>query len=673
MAQYLDLTGLTYFKSKLLSSALNYDCNITQHDEDSGDSVPQHIQIKSNTEAYQNLDLIATNDEYYYRGQISVNPDQVALKLKDYSYQQDWEQNGQHGEFTFTPTFVHFLMNDNAAEEQGGSQDDTGDYQFGPTGFKLSYDSDYDGSVNIIGSANGLTIGTDSGSFVRIKTRSLQVYSTTAPNSNLARTAATFGNNLLLTGNSYNSYQQDCLLLGYYNIDVGANTSSTKKTHFMRITGAGTSSTRKNIETLDANGNLTISGQFNAYDINVKGGTFTIEGMPGLTDDSDSVKIKRINGVDGGHGIVIFDPNSSYSNGIYIGKYNAADQYTYVGTATAGPYFEPTTPGCGDLMLSNEDGEIALSTIMSHIYTCLRGDTSYITMADRSRKLIKDIKMGDMVLSYDVNKKDYCEAIVLANVKTGMESRFDTYVFENGATIDIYGDEPFIFEASDVLTIGTVQKLYDYHTKGDDRRWVLTHTPGAKARVIRKFSSVVCEEPIGRYMLVTSNGAFFVNGLLKGNMSNFIGNYYKQRHAKLPENLTAIFAEIGHKLAVFDNGLENDHVDATVLKQLEIKWSAVHSAKDFLTATDYKAMKYAEGAMTEEEWLPVKAQRAEMRAVINENEAEITKLRKQLPENLKQPTWVGKAKIWAECEGILNDHLQDFKDFIYTRYPKTEE
>ena len=40
--------------------------------------------------------------------------------------------------------------------------------------------------------------------------------------------------------------------------------------------------------------------------------------------------------------------------------------------------------------------------------------------------------------------------------------------------------------------------------------------------------------------------------------------------------------------------------------------------KRYLTATDYKAIKYAEGALTEEEYAPIKERRAQARARINE-------------------------------------------------------
>lgn len=44
----------------------------------------------------------------------------------------------------------------------------------------------------------------------------------------------------------------------------------------------------------------------------------------------------------------------------------------------------------------------------------------------------------------------------------------------------------------------------------------------------------------------------------------------------------------------------------------------IGECKRYLTATDYKAIKYVEGALTEEEYAPIKERRAQARARINE-------------------------------------------------------
>jgi hypothetical protein len=49
----------------------------------------------------------------------------------------------------------------------------------------------------------------------------------------------------------------------------------------------------------------------------------------------------------------------------------------------------------------------------------------------------------------------------------------------------------------------------------------------------------------------------------------------------------------------------------------------LNALKQLLEATDYKALKYAEGRYTEEEYAPTKAQRQAWREEVNALEAEI--------------------------------------------------
>ena len=48
----------------------------------------------------------------------------------------------------------------------------------------------------------------------------------------------------------------------------------------------------------------------------------------------------------------------------------------------------------------------------------------------------------------------------------------------------------------------------------------------------------------------------------------------------------------------------------------------INALKILLRDTDYKALKHADGALNDEEYAPIRAQRAEWRARINELEAE---------------------------------------------------
>lgn len=66
--------------------------------------------------------------------------------------------------------------------------------------------------------------------------------------------------------------------------------------------------------------------------------------------------------------------------------------------------------------------------------------------------------------------------------------------------------------------------------------------------------------------------------------------------------------------------VENDRSDEIAEGQRQAKLREIAELKKNLSDTDYEAIKFGEGAMTEEEYAPYKTQRAEWRARINELE-----------------------------------------------------
>ena len=65
-----------------------------------------------------------------------------------------------------------------------------------------------------------------------------------------------------------------------------------------------------------------------------------------------------------------------------------------------------------------------------------------------------------------------------------------------------------------------------------------------------------------------------------------------------------------------------------ILKQEKLE--RISELKSLLSATDYKAIKYAEGLLSEEEYAPIKSQRQAYRDEINELERAIYKLEFEL-------------------------------------------
>ncbi|MCC8068707.1 MAG: hypothetical protein LIO71_02950 [Ruminococcus sp.] len=64
-------------------------------------------------------------------------------------------------------------------------------------------------------------------------------------------------------------------------------------------------------------------------------------------------------------------------------------------------------------------------------------------------------------------------------------------------------------------------------------------------------------------------------------------------------------------------------MDEVVLAQIEELENQIRICKQILTNTDYQAIKYAEGLLTDDEFADVKALREEMRANVNSYEAQI--------------------------------------------------
>jgi len=64
-------------------------------------------------------------------------------------------------------------------------------------------------------------------------------------------------------------------------------------------------------------------------------------------------------------------------------------------------------------------------------------------------------------------------------------------------------------------------------------------------------------------------------------------------------------------------------MDEVVLAQIEELESQIRAYKQILDNTDYQAIKYAEGLLTDDEFADMKAIREEMRANINTYEAQI--------------------------------------------------
>ena len=73
----------------------------------------------------------------------------------------------------------------------------------------------------------------------------------------------------------------------------------------------------------------------------------------------------------------------------------------------------------------------------------------------------------------------------------------------------------------------------------------------------------------------------------------------------------------------YNNGYVDENGNFIYIKDYRKNFQRVTKLKRQLAETDYRAIKYAEGQYTEEEYAPYKAQRQEWREEINRLEASI--------------------------------------------------
>lgn len=142
----------------------------------------------------------------------------------------------------------------------------------------------------------------------------------------------------------------------------------------------------------------------------------------------------------------------------------------------------------------------------SYYITCLTGDT-LITMADNSQKQIKDVQIGDYVLSLNENGEKVSSKVYYSDAneyKTA--SYYDLFTFSDGTEIKVvrrhrfYNNRTQSFIHLDEFEVG--DKTYK-----EDGTWVALIDKKYKAKegVIRHFT-IFCE-----------HNTYFANGLLAGN------------------------------------------------------------------------------------------------------------------------------------------------------------
>lgn len=97
--------------------------------------------------------------------------------------------------------------------------------------------------------------------------------------------------------------------------------------------------------------------------------------------------------------------------------------------------------------------------------------------------------------------------------------------------------------------------------------------------------------------------------------------FYKENYDLDEYAAAAEWCNTTQQATIEDMGEYYEVVEIPAPTQEELNAMEIERLKAELSATDYKCLKYVDGALTDEEYAEVKAYRAELRARINELEA----------------------------------------------------
>jgi hypothetical protein len=87
--------------------------------------------------------------------------------------------------------------------------------------------------------------------------------------------------------------------------------------------------------------------------------------------------------------------------------------------------------------------------------------------------------------------------------------------------------------------------------------------------------------------------------------------------------LQAWFRKNGNIIHDSENKYDTEfHIGIDYTEDQKNRYAAIKQLKKYLESSDYQAIKFSDGAITEEEYAPIRAKRAAARAQINELEFE---------------------------------------------------
>lgn len=302
-------------------------------------------------------------------------------------------------------------------------------------------------------------------------------------------------------------------------------------------------------------------------------------------------------------------------------------------------------------------------------WSCLEKGTQ-ITLADGTYKNIEDVRQGESIMGWDFEKNEPCEAIALFADAAQADEKTTYLVLDNGE----------ILSMTDGHTLYS-KNLERYIPINDLREGdILMGKDGEDVEVVSIHWNVHTFGIRQFYHIVSSNNTYFANNTLNAIHPVDKYNWLQNRSSEVvPDEILTIFEQDKGEFDCFDFTIKNKEFLALTSKHqstLKKHRNKIGDLKNYLTNTDYVAIKMFEGLEVDETILDI---RKEKRKEINALEKEIEKIEKEYNSLLVQYSDLGEDMLLSDnarrskyfkvaCKND-NEHLDLFKKY----YPLKDE
>ncbi len=278
-------------------------------------------------------------------------------------------------------------------------------------------------------------------------------------------------------------------------------------------------------------------------------------------------------------------------------------------------------------------------------FTCLEQGTM-IAMADGTQKPIEEIRNGDLLLSYDFEKKKQTTAVCMLATQTRSDYHANYIAFDNDIVLGI--DVENSHEVYNV-TKGCFTSCKHELDVGDYGLDI----NGNEVEFIGPMDWISDGKLKGFYNIVSSNNCYYANNLLIAH-DPFCKKSWVERYSKeeIPDELKELIELDSMETKKKNYLVENKDVMYKLIKvysKIEKCFVQLGAIKNKLTATDYVSNKASEGYESEK-INTILEERKQLRLDYNRIEAEKIELEKEYDDLRVKYSPLGKDVLLSEFE-----------------------